>query len=155
MRRRFLSKSEIKELNGKMGFDFQLPPKGRVEVVIDEFTLILLEGKPVLFEYEGKWLPSLHVLQEKQLLKRITVDMGAIKFVTSGADIMRPGITKIDDGLNAGDAAVIVDETHGKALAVGIVMVSSEELRATDKGKVVKNIHYIGDALWNFGKGVE
>ena len=142
MRRRFMNKSEIKELNGKMGFDFQLP-QGRIEVVVDKFTLILLEGKPVLFEHEGKWLPSLHVLQEKQLLKKITVDMGAIKFVTSGADIMRPGITNIDDGLEAGDAVVIVDETHGKALAVGIVLFSSEELRATDKGKVVKNIHYI------------
>ena len=155
MRRRFLSKSEIKELNGKMGFDFELPHKGKVEIVEDEFTLVLLEGKPVLFEHEEKWLPSLHVLQEKQMLKKITVDMGAIKFVTSGADIMRPGITKIDDGLQAGDAAVIVDETHGKALAVGIVIMSTEELRAADKGKVVKNIHYVGDEIWNFGKSIE
>jgi len=155
MRRRFLSKSEIKELNGRMGFDFELPHKGRVEIVEDEFTLILLEGKPVLFEHDGKWLPSLHVLQEKQLLKKITVDMGAIKFLTSGADIMRPGITKIDDGLKEGDAAVIVDETHGKALAVGVVMMSSEELRATDKGKVVKNIHYVGDKIWDFGKSID
>jgi len=155
MRRRFLSKSEIKELNGKMGFDFEVPPKGRAEIVEDETVLVLLEGKPVLFQYEGKWLPSLHVLQEKHLLKKIIVDMGAIKFVTSGADIMRPGITKVDDGLKAGDAAVIVDEKHGKALAVGIVMMSSEELRAADKGKVVKNIHYIGDIIWNFGKTLE
>ena len=155
MRRRFLSKSEIKEFNSKMGFDFELPHKGKVEIVEDEFTLILLEGKPVLFEHEGKWLPSLHVLQEKQLLKKITVDMGAIKFVTSGADIMRPGITKIDEGLEAGDAAAVVDETHGKALAVGIVLFSSEELMAADKGKVVKNIHYVGDGIWNFGKSIE
>ncbi len=155
MRRRFLSKSEIKELNANMGFDFEVPHKGKIEIVEDEVTLILLEGKPVLFEYEGKWLPSLHVLQEKQLLKKITVDMGAIKFVSSGADIMRPGITKIDDGLKAGDAAVVVDETHGKALAVGIVLLSSEELRAADKGKVVKNIHYVGDIIWNFGKSIE
>ena len=32
-------------------------------------------------------------------LKKIAVDMGAVKFVVSGADIMRPGIVEIEEGI--------------------------------------------------------
>ncbi len=74
--------------------------------------------------------------------------MGAVKFVTSGADIMRPGIVHIDEGITKDDAVAIVDQTHKKPLAVGIALHSSEEMQKVSSGKVVKNIHYVGDWIW-------
>jgi len=104
---------------------------------------------PMFFQHEELYAPTLKALQEHDLLKRVVVDMGAIKFVVSGADIMRPGITRIDPGIGKGDFVVIVDETHGKPLAVGIAAYSSEEMQASDSGKVIQNIHYVGDHIWS------
>jgi PUA domain protein len=83
---------------------------------------------------------------------RITVDMGAVRFVVNGADIMRPGITEVDDRVKGNGIVVVVDENHGKPLAVGISKMSAEELRAATSGKVIKSIHHINDDLWVFGK---
>lgn len=152
MKKRSLNKAEIKELNEKIHYGYELPVKNRVEMIEDKPNIILVESEPVAFEYEGKVLPTLKSLQEKQVLKKITVDMGAVKFVASGADIMRPGIVAIEDGIAAGDGVVIVDQNFGKLLAVGIALFSSEEMKAMAKGKVIKNLHYVGDKIWNFGK---
>ena len=75
--------------------------------------------------------------------------MGAVRFVINGADIMRPGITSFDEGIQKNDFVVVVDETHNKPLAVCVSLFSSEELLGVDSGKVLKNIHYVGDKLWN------
>ena len=98
---------------------------------------------------DGVWYPSLAVLQQKpELLPRVVVDKGAIRFLVNGADIMRPGIIKVES-FSKGAFVVIVDETVGKAIAVGKALVSSQEMIATSQGKVIKNIHYVGDELWS------
>ncbi len=47
---------------------------------------------------------------------------------------------------------VVVDEKHGKALAVGASLFDSDKLSATKKGKVVVNLHYVGDLIWELIK---
>ena len=42
-----------------------------------------------------------------------------------------------------------LDETHKKPLALGIATLDSNELRQAKKGKIIKNLHWIGDDLWN------
>ena len=74
--------------------------------------------------------------------------MGAVKFMMSGADVMRPGVVKADEGIEQNDIVAVVEETHGKALVIGISLYSSEELMKLESGKVVKTIHYIGDEVW-------
>lgn len=81
-------------------------------------------------------------------LPRVVVDMGAIRFICNGADVMAPGITKMDD-FQKDDFVVVRDVTHGKALVLGRAMKSSMEINASKKGKVIKNLHYVGDKLWN------
>ena len=153
MKRRSLSKSDIKELNSKIEFDFKLPPKEKVDIIENKGTIILLNEKPVLVMHEDRWFPTLQLLQESpELLKKITVDMGAIKFVCSGADVMRPGITKIDENIAKGEAVLIVDEKYGKGLAVGIALLPAEEMQKEEKGKVIRNLHWVGDWIWEFGK---
>ncbi len=152
MRKRSLPKREIRELNSKIQ-GFQLDLKCTIEIVEDtRGTLILQEGEPVLLLHQDSWIPTLQSLYKNNFLKKITVDVGAIKFVCSGADVMRPGITKIEDAIFKDSPVVVVDEKYGKLLAVGISLFNSEEMRNMDKGKTVKNLHYVGDWIWNFNK---
>ena len=36
-----------------------------------------------------------------------------------------------------------------KAIAVGIAEFGFEEMRGMSKGMVVKNLHWVGDEIWN------
>jgi PUA domain protein len=125
------------------------------EGILDDGSRVLLLNDIILFfEYDGIIIPTIHALLEgKVKLPQVTVDMGAVRYVVNGADIMRPGITKIDDGIQVGSVVAIVDERHGKPLAIGISKLNTEEMRVTESGKVVQSIHYVNDALWDFSKG--
>lgn len=116
--------------------------------------VLLLDDTILFFEYDGMIIPTIHALLDgKVKLPQVTVDMGAIKYVVNGADIMRPGITKIDDGIKAGSIVAIVDERHGKPLAIGISKLNTEDMRLAESGKVIQSIHYVNDPLWDFSKG--
>jgi PUA domain protein len=149
-----LSKSEILSLNKEIldkfnTSDFFSKKDKVVQTTYEDFNVIVKDKTPLFFYIENKLVPTLKLLLEHQILKTITVDMGAVRFVTNGADIMRPGITKIDEGIKKGDFIAVVDETHNKPLAVCEALFSTEELNSLDSGKVLKNIHYISDKLWN------
>lgn len=154
MKKRSLNKKEIKELIPLISYPVSISPKQKVEVMwlTDKYPVMYVDDVPLLFEFEGKWLPLLKLVIEKNPYKKITVDMGAIKFVAAGADIMRPGVVSIEDGISAGDVVSIVDQKFGKVLAIGIALFNSEEMRAATGGKVVKNAHAAGDKLWELLK---
>jgi len=146
-----LNKKEIKELNDKIksqfGIDEFFLKKDNVEEDNNEFIIIKRDQKPAFFAYEGALVPILSLLLEKQILPIVTIDMPAVKFVTNGADIMRPGIKSV--GEFEKDALVcIVDETHKKPLAIGKALLSSKEIMQELSGKVIKNLHYVGDKIW-------
>ncbi len=120
--------------------------------------IILVNNQPEFFYYAdelkqgNKLIPTLKNLQKNShILKQVVVDMGAVKFMVKGADLMRPGIVEIEPGFNTNDPIVIVDVNNRKPLAVGIALFSSEEMQAQPSGRVVKNIHYLGDEIWRTG----
>lgn len=156
MARSTLSKREIKEIIPLLSPIVEVFPKQKVEIIgMEKSSVMFIDDHALLFGFEGKWLPLLrHVIsgELKPPYKKIAVDMGAIKFIANGADIMRPGITQIEDGISAGDPVLIVDEKHGKTLAIGVALLNSEEMRAAPGGKVVKNAHAAGDRLWELTK---
>ncbi|MHA2135004.1 MAG: RNA-binding protein [Candidatus Thorarchaeota archaeon] len=160
-RRHFLKKKEQKRELERMGSELgvrsiDIGPDARLEAgMLDTGTRILmLEGVILFFELEEMNFPTLHsLLQGFVTLPRIVVDMGAVKFVANGADIMRPGVTHADDGIQEGSVVAIVDETHGKPLAVGTAIMSTQEILAADKGKVALSKHHINDDLWTFSRG--
>jgi PUA domain protein len=78
----------------------------------------------------------------------VTIDMGAIGFITKGADVMAPGITDADPGIQKDDIVWVCDEKHHKTLAVGIALLTGEEMKLKQPGKAVKILHYVGDRLW-------
>ena len=143
MRKQY-SKSEIKELNDKFTF-LNLDKKSNVA---EEDNKIFINNIIHLIKIQNIWIPHLKLILKNKILPTVTVDMGAIKFVVNGADIMRPGITKLDD-FAKDDIVVIIDETHSKSLSVCKAMFSSQEINEKNNGKVLQNLHYIGDEYWN------
>lgn len=81
-------------------------------------------------------------------LPSVVVDMGAIPYVCDGADVMAPGIVEVKGEFDEGALVAVRDIRHGKALAIGLSLTTSEGMRGTKKGKAVKNLHYVGDRLW-------
>ncbi|MFW9927610.1 MAG: PUA domain-containing protein [Candidatus Thorarchaeota archaeon] len=149
-------KDEIARIEREIGSPIErLDAKTQLEggVLDDGSRILLLNGEIIFFEHDGRMFPALRALLHGLIdVPRVTVDMGAVRFVVNGADIMRPGITEIDDRVKENGIVVIVDENHGKPLAVGVSKMSSEQLRAANQGKVIKSIHHINDDLWVFGK---
>ena len=120
------------------------------KITLDEYSLILVDGKPLLFEIEGQLFPTVRGALEMELKKRIvTVDKGAIRFVSNGADIMAPGIVEADSEIKEGDLVIIVEETHRKPLAIGKALMKGPQMVEADSGKAIKSITYVGDKLWN------
>jgi len=151
MKKKTLSKSDKKELNlslEKYGYSFD--KKDLVEILEHKYKVIKVNHEMLFFYYEDKIYPSMKLVLKQDLgLKKIVLDMGAIKFIAGGADVMRPGIVSIDDGILEGDCIVMVDETHGKQFALGIAMMNSSDMQNASSGKVIKNIHFVGDDIWN------
>ena len=147
-------KRELERIEGILSSSITgLDEKTKLEegVLDDGSRVILVEGEIIFFETDGVLIPTLRaLLGEVVSIPKVTVDMGAVKFVVNGADIMRPGITQIEDGIKAGSIVAIVDERHGKPLAVGVSKMSSEGLRSAVSGKVIQSKHHIGDKLWEF-----
>ncbi|MFB6219973.1 MAG: RNA-binding protein [Halolamina sp.] len=121
-----------------------------VELEDTTFDVVLVDGDPHVLYYEGEPFLSVrganaHPPEEGV----VTVDAGAVSFVSDGADVMRPGITDADEDIEEGDLVVIAEESHGKALAVGRALVDGDEMLG-DSGKVVKSLHHVGDAVYEF-----
>ncbi|MES2153740.1 MAG: PUA domain-containing protein [bacterium] len=87
------------------------------------------------------------LLAYRPTARAVTVDMGAVRFVANGADIMAPGIVAADPELQPGDWCWIKDEKNGQPLAVGKCIVAGTAM-VRGKGKAVKSIHYLGDKIW-------
>ncbi|MBI2102335.1 DUF1947 domain-containing protein [Candidatus Woesearchaeota archaeon] len=140
------SKDVSREL---MLYDVEFSKKDSVELCEDELTLLAVNKLPAFFRYGERWIPTLKFLQQRMVLKRVVVDMGAIKFLIGGADVMRPGIVEIDEMIIKDEPVAIVDMNNKKPIAVGIALVSGSEMKETKSGKVIHNIHYVGDKIWN------
>lgn len=141
--KRKLAKRLVEELSIK----FPNLTAGKVETAAIEGKTIYLFDETVEFVKDENGLYPFLSSQYVDALPKVVVDMGAIRFVCNGADVMAPGITEMGD-FAVGDLVVIRDVTHGKALAIGMANKSSAEIEESKKGKVIRNIHYVGDKLW-------
>ncbi|CAD6191199.1 unnamed protein product [Caenorhabditis auriculariae] len=103
------------------------------------------------------FVPTLRTLHKYPfLLPHQQVDKGAIKFILNGSAIMCPGLTSPGAKLTATvpkDAVVaIMAEGKEHALAIGQMLMSSEEIQSVNKGYGVENIHYLNDGLWHLAE---
>jgi PUA-domain protein len=127
--------------------------KAKVEVVKVEFGQIyLIGGNPLFFKVGARVLPTLLFQDFAALAPKVVVDMGAVPYVCKGADVMAPGIVRVEGEFGKGELVLVVDEKHGKSLALGESLYDSETARSTKQGAVVKNFHFVSDKIWNFVK---
>lgn len=112
--------------------------------------LILVNNEPLVMFVDETPFPTLKgALKADIKSKYVVVDMGAVKFMAKGADVMSPGITEADPRIQEGDLVIIIDENHRKPLATGRSLISGAEMVESSKGKAVKTLHFIGDEIWN------
>lgn len=146
-----LRNQEIREIRFELTNQYRLteiiPQNAKVELVDAE--ILLIDNEPLFFRYDNRWCPTVHLLLRSNFLKSVVVDKGAIRFVTDGADIMRPGIVDIDDAIAERDFVAILEETHHKPIGVGFALTSGREMKLATKGKMLQNIHHVGDRIWN------
>ncbi len=148
MRRHFLRKKEAKELLHELesiGLLKELS-SGIERVERGDEEVYLLEGRPLCFRKEGRLFPSLHYADAFRL-KKVVVDMGAVRHLINGADVMAPGIVEMDE-VKKGELVLVVDQKYRKPLVIGYSLVEGKK---PEKGKVVKNVHRLGDKIWKMG----
>jgi PUA domain protein len=127
-----------------------LGTKIRVEVNETETVeIFFFNGKPLLARSNGDLFPTLLFKELLFILPKLVVDMGAIPYVCKGADVMVPGVISINGQFEINDVVIVVDERHGKTLAVGLALLRSENMKNVKNGKILKNLHYVGDKLWD------
>jgi PUA-domain protein len=128
-------------------------PKANVEVVeADIGKIYLVNGRPLFFKVRERLLPTLFFQDFASRAPKIVVDMGAVPYVCNGADVMAPGIVRVEGEFCKGDLVLVVDEKHGKPLALGESVYDAESARNTKQGVVVKTLHFVSDKIWNFAK---
>jgi PUA-domain protein len=159
-RRHFLKEKEAKrfllEVTKTLGIDIEqlLGSKTGVEVNETEIAeVFIFNGRPLLAKSNGVLFPTLSFEELFSIIPTIVVDMGAVPYVCKGADVMAPGVVAIKGEFEENDLLLVVDERHGKPLAVGVALFNSEDMKPLNSGKIVKNLHYVGDKLWNYLRG--
>ncbi len=81
----------------------------------------------------------------------MTVDMGAVKFLANGADVMAPGVVDADPNVKVGMPVWVRDEKNKRALVIGVALMDAGEMIVASGGKAVKTHHFVGDKIWNLG----
>jgi PUA domain protein len=151
--RYFLNKKRLKKIKNDLGeYSSILSDKKRIEYLeADPIPFILVDDEPTIVLIDDRPYPTLKYMINNDLtsVKKVVVDMGAVKFMANGADVMSPGITDASENIVKDDVVVIVDEDHNRPLAVGVSLIKADEMVNNDKGKAVKTIHFIGDDIWN------
>jgi len=151
-----ISKSEtstlLKTVSDRWEIEFPKIKNLKVHQISNEAQIITGKGIKIL-KINDEYLPFLSETETLEKFPNVVVDMGAVKFMCKGANLMRPGIKKFTK-FEKDNLVCIIEESQHKFLAVGKAMVSSSELEDMEKGEVIKNMHYISDKFWETGKTI-
>lgn len=156
-----LSKSVRDEVSAKIdaikpGLDLKLKDL-KIAELDDQDLAIIFETDEGLYLGRKKGTIYFPLLKDGVLLPKLpsaTVDMGAVKFVINGANVMRPGIVSFEGDFKKGDLIVVREVGHQKSIAVGRSTEEKKALEEMKKGAAVESLHYVGDKLWEALKSV-
>jgi malignant T-cell-amplified sequence len=152
-----LSKSETAKLFDRLASAWPegiLPKVKNIKVYeIEREKCLLRADRMVAAQVRGLIVPFLGKQEDLQRFPSVTIDNGAVKFVCNGAKVLRPGIINFDS-FKKGEIVVVKDQTHGRALAVGLALEDSEVAKTMTKGYVIDTIHYISDKIWEAYKKI-
>lgn len=159
MRRWVLSKKDKKQLVKRLT---ELYPRfdassiGNVEIAVeDDIKLYIVDSIPAFIDLDGMLIPHLKLLLRhgyREWLPYIVVDQGAVRPISRGADLMRPGIQEIPTEFKENSIVVIAEPSRQLPLAVHQSFYSSQEIAIMEKGRVTKKLHNLGDRFWKFAE---
>ena len=154
MKSNLISKSEtaqvIKEISEQWKIELPKIKNLKFHYLDDDVIIITGNGFKAIKTGDA-YLPFLTDTEILKKFPNVMVDMGAVKFMCNGANVMRPGITKYTE-FEKDSVVCIIEESQHKFLAVGKSCVPSTDMESMSKGEVVKNMHYISDKYWESGK---
>ena len=156
-KRKRMREKEVKALATQLKDVFDIDvftEKDAVDIAeSSDFDLIFVNNDILGLVYEEKpFLTVRGILKYKPEKRAVTVDMGAVPYVTNGADVMGPGIVDADQAITEGDLVWIRDIKNKVPLAVGVALRDGKSLSAKEKGKAIKTLHNVGDKLWKSGE---
>ncbi len=135
-------------LDSNLGVELDADAFEKLELEDDDWEVVLVDGDPLVVYFDDDPFLTVKGANEYPPQKHIvTVDAGAIQFVSDGADVMRPGIVTADEDITEGDLVVINEEGHGKFLAVGRALTDGDDMEGSE-GRVVESLHHVGDDLF-------
>jgi len=166
IQRHLLSKKDRKRLVTKVQ---DISPKlaealkkaSKIEVIKVKFPnvkvrLFLADEIPLVVEESDKLMyPSLVALFMYEYPFKAFVDQGAVKHILRGADVMVPGITKVEGEFERNKIVGVYSESTSKPLAVCLALMSYKEILEHEKGRALKNLHYLGDKLCKLYKSIK
>ncbi len=156
MKSNLISKTETAEVLSQIATQWKVELPKIKNLKIYEFEdgqIIVGEGLTAIKIGEN-YLPFLSDSVTLAKFPSVMVDMGAVKFMCNGANVMRPGIRSFGE-FEKGQIVCIVEESQKKALSVGRTLVSSQEMSQMSKGIVIENLHYISDKYWEAKKTIK
>ena len=156
MKSNLISKSEssdiLKDITSRWKMDIPKTKNLKVHQITDDAQLIIGDGFKAL-KVDDEYIPFLSETEILEKFPHVMVDMGAVRFMCKGANVMRPGIKNFTE-FQKGDIVCIIEESQHKFLAIGKSIVDSTEMNGMKKGEVLKNLHYISDKFWEIGKTI-
>ncbi|MBM3903852.1 MAG: RNA-binding protein [Thaumarchaeota archaeon] len=156
MKSNLISKTETAEVLSQISSQWkvELPKIKNLKIYeFEEGQIIVGEGLTAIKIGEN-YLPFLSDAVTLAKFPSVMVDIGAVKFMCNGANVMRPGIRSFGE-FEKGQIVCIIEESQKKSLAVGRALVSSKEVAEMSKGIVVENLHYISDKYWEAKKSTK
>ena len=142
--------SDIERIHGCSTFDSD----EALEIAeAGQYRLLISKGKAFGIFLGDELFLSIRGLLEHQASKRyVTVDMGAVKFIANGADVMAPGVVDADPSIQEGQGVWVRDLKNNQPLAVGIALMDARTMIDAKEDKAVNTIHYVGDKIWMIGE---
>ncbi len=156
MKSNLISKSETDDLLKQVSaqWKIQIPKAKNLMIYRIMVNVQIFTAKDIMIlQIEETYLPFLSQISLLEKFPHVLVDMGAVKFMCNGANVMRPGITSYSE-FDKQQVVCVIEESQNKFRAVGKSIVPSSELETMEKGEVVKNMHYISDKYWEIGKTI-
>ena len=146
--RNILSKAEKKKYNPKLGDILDMKTDYTVITVSTKLKLVKDNSGFLFFDYFGTVIPAIKSFNSS-LFKTIWLDSGALGPISRGADVMVPGIIKfIEKCPSFHKDEILGVEIEGQGIfAVGIALMSYDEMVQKKEGPVIDILHVKGDSL--------
>ena len=142
-------------INKKWFKNPQFTSKNIRTVEVDNGESLLIGKEFTAVKISNYIIPFLTMKKFPEISGKIVIDKGAVRFICDGANIMRPGVIRVDGSFKINDIIGAEEEQHSKILAVGFALVNSSEIQDMKKGVVMRNMHYIGDKYWEAFKRIK